>query len=124
MKHFCAVLALVLLTSCAGGFYHPSATARLPCAAEQCQALWAQAQTWLAKNSRYRFQIVNDNVIHTHGPHDGVYDGVAYTLTREPRANGGSMIVITGTCSATVYGCVIDPAPYVNALYHYLHGPQ
>ncbi len=114
--------AIAFLGGCAGSFFQPSATARLPCDGVQCGELWAKAQTWLATNSRYKFQIVNDNVIQTFGPHSGVYDGVAYTLTREPRKSGGSMIVINGTCSATVYGCVIDPAPYVNALYHELGG--
>lgn len=113
-------MAAFLLTGCT--FYKPQSSAWIACEGAQCTELWSAAQVWLAKNSRYRFQIVNDNIIQTHGPHENVFNGVAYTLTRETRGEGKAAIVITGDCYSTIYGCAFDPSPYVNALYYHLGG--
>lgn len=121
MKHVIIFALAAHLAGCAT-FYKPVATARLVCPDPECTTTWAAAQTWLAKNSRYRLQMVNDSVIQTYGPHERVHDAVAYTLTREPAGGGRTMIVISGACHATVYGCVFDPAPLVNALYYDLGG--
>lgn len=114
-----AAACAVTLSGCAA-FYQPNAVASIECTGQRCDQMWARAQTWLVTNGRYRIQTMNDNVIQTFGPHDGVYDAVAYTLTREKAANGASVIRIIGACKGTVYGCVFDPAPYTNLLYQEL----
>lgn len=114
-----ASLAIAALNGCAA-FYQPSAIASIDCTGQRCDQMWARAQTWLVTNGRYRIQTMNDNVIQTFGPHEGVYDAVAYTLTREKGASGSTVIRIIGTCKGTVYGCVFDPAPHTNLLYQEL----
>ncbi|MDO9227145.1 MAG: hypothetical protein Q8M09_12455 [Pseudomonadota bacterium] len=116
MKKRWGVLIVLLLAGC-GTFYRPTATAGVQCDGARCERLWQRAQTWLAVNGRYRIQIINDAVIQTYGPHEGVYDAVAYTLTKHQQPNGKVLISIQGGCHPTLYGCVTDPAPLTNLLY-------
>jgi uncharacterized protein YceK len=114
-----ALAASVLLSGC-GTFYKPTAIATVPCEGQQCNDMWAKAQTWLVTHGRYRIQTVNDHVIQTFGPHENVYDGVAFTLTREKAPDGKTVIQIIGNCAPTVYGCVFSPAPFTNELFEEL----
>jgi hypothetical protein len=115
MMKFAALAAAALVAGCTA--YQPTATAWVRCDGKQCDELWGRAQTWLATNGRYRIQIANDHVIQTYGPHEGVVDAVAYTVTKEKQADGTSKIFIRGHCFQTAYGCMYDPAPYTNALH-------
>lgn len=112
-----ACLTATVLAGC-GTFYKPTAIAGVECEGAKCDLMWQRAQTWLATNGRYRIQIANESVIQTYGPHDGVYDAVAFTVTKEKRPNGQTLIAIRGSCYPTVYGCVFDPAPLTNELYN------
>lgn len=117
MKLFVATgLACITLAGC-GSFHPPTAVTGVECEGSRCDALWQRAQTWLATHGRYRIQIANDSVIQTYGPHDGVFDAVAFTLTKERQVSGKTLIAIRGSCYGTVYGCVIDPVPLTNQLY-------
>lgn len=109
-------LAFGGLNGCAS-FYRPNAVAYIDCEGARCDAMWARAQTWLATNSRYRVQLMHDNVIQTYGPHENVFDGVAYTVTKENQANGKTRIYIRGSCAPTLYGCPFDPSSYTNLLH-------
>lgn len=120
MKRIYKATTIVLLTAMSaacGSFYNPNAVAYVDCEGQQCSAMWSRAQTWLATKARYRVQLMSENVIQTYGPLDSVYDGVAYTVTKEDQGNGKSRIYIRGACSTTIYGCVFDPAPYTNLLH-------
>lgn len=113
------IITAILFTGCAS-FYQPTATARLVCEGPRCDQIWQRAQTWLVTNGRYRIQIVNDNIIQTYGPHENIYNDVAYTLTRTKRADGTTLIEIHGTCHSGTFGCIFDPAPPTNKLYYEL----
>lgn len=116
MKRIFLPVALLLLGGCAT--YKSQATAWVPCTGAECNELWARAQTWLATNSKYRIQLVNDNIIQTYGPIEGEISGVAYTVTKQAQGDGTSKIIITGFCSQIAYGgCMYDPAPWTNLLY-------
>lgn len=114
------VSASLFLSGCAT--FPPSATTWVACDGARCDALWSRSQVWLANNSQYRIQLVNDNIIQTFGPIDGV-GAIAYTVTKEKQTDGKTKIVVRGRCYQTVYGCMIDPAPDTNALYYELLKP-
>lgn len=114
-----AGLCALALAGCAGMFFKPTATARINCAGDQCTDLFQRAQVWIAKNSSYRIQIMNDSIIQTYGPEE-YSDAVAFTVTKEKTANGGQ-IVITGACYGTVYGCSFDPSIQTNQLFFALN---
>lgn len=113
------LLSCTAITGC-GTFYRPSATAWVDCKAEQCNTMWARAQTWLVTNGGYRIQTVNDNIILTYGPHE-YSDRTAFTLTKDRKLDGsGHRITITGRTDSTIYGSVYDPSIETNRLYHEL----
>lgn len=114
-----AALAAATLAGCAT-HYQPSARAGIVCEGARCDRLWQRSQTWLATNSRYRIQIANDAIIQTYGPHEGVYDAVAYTLTKQQNPDGKTLISIYGTCREVVIGCTFDPTEATNRLYYEL----
>lgn len=68
----------------------------------------------MAKNSAYRIQIVNDNILQTYGPASGVASP-AYAITKE-RQGGGAKVIIHAICYDSRLGCMYDPSPYANAL--------
>jgi hypothetical protein len=116
LRKLILIACLSVLSGCT--FYQPTATAYVDCDGSKCDDLWQRAQTWLAKNSIYRIQVMNENIIQTYGPleyRDG--DGVAYTVTKEKQTNGKTRIYIRGQCYGTVYGCVSDPSPFTNLLH-------
>lgn len=109
------------MTACATTLYQPSARATLICTGAQCERIWQRAQTWLATNSRYRIQIANDAIIQTYGPFENDWEYVAYTVTKDSRADGTTTIVIHGTCYRNTFGgCFFDPTPATNKLYYEL----
>ncbi len=112
--------ATVGLSGCAT--YPSSATAYVDCSGEKCEELWARAQAWLATNSRYRIQVVNENIIQTYGPSQGEVNSVAYSLTKTKNQDGSSRIHIYGLCNNGPYGsgCMHDPSPYTNLLFNEL----
>lgn len=113
-------LAGLALSGCASSFYQPTARAVVVCEGARCDRIWQRAQTWLVTNSRYRIQVVNDAIIQTYGPHEYVWDAVAYTLTREPTPNGKTAIAIYGACHGGMVGCAFDPVPPTNRLFYEL----
>lgn len=119
MKKALSIAGMLLLTGC-GSFYKPVATAGVPCKGEQCNRVWTRAQTWIATNSAYRIQLVNDTIIQTYGPHE-YSSSVAWTITKQERpTEGDSLIVLQGICNGTIYGCVFDPSVETNRLYYEL----
>lgn len=122
MKTSIALITIATTLGGCGGFYQPNATAILDCQEPQCGQLWSQAQAWLATNSAFRIQLVNDTVIQTYGPSESDPTSVGYTLTKQLKGDGTGRIVIRSICSTTIYGCVVDPAPEANKLYYHLGG--
>lgn len=113
-------ILLALLTAGCATHYQPSARAGVACEGARCDRIWQRAQTWIATNSRYRIQIANDSLIQTYGPHEGIHDAVAYTVTKDQRPDGQTLIAIYGTCREVVIGCTFDPTGATNRLYYEL----
>lgn len=71
--------------------------------AEQCNALWARAATWIVQNSRWPVQSVTDTVITTAtAPENETF--LHYTATRIPQPGGGQHIRVQVRCP-NPYGC-------------------
>jgi hypothetical protein len=100
--------AAAFLAGCANMADVPPADseARVPltCASKpQCDAYWARAQAWIASHSAYKIQTATDAVIQTHGPIEWKPQ-LAYTVTREPKADGSARILINAGCYSPI-GC-------------------
>lgn len=106
------VIASLLLGGCAT--YTPTTPAWIACEGQRCDELWSRVQVWVAKNSAYRIQITNDNILQTYGPTSGIASP-AYTVTKEKQGSGAK-IIIHAMCFDTGLGCMYDPSPYANAL--------
>lgn len=113
------VAASLLLGGCAT--YKPTSPAWIACEGARCDELWSRVQVWVAKNSAYRIQITNDNILQTYGPTSGIASP-AYTVTKE-KEGSGAKIIIHAICFDTGLGCMYDPSPYANALLSDLKRP-
>lgn len=114
-----AVVASLILGGCAT--YKPISPAWVACDGARCDELWSRVQVWVAKNSSYRIQITNENILQTYGPTSGIASP-AYTVTRE-RQGSGAKIIIHAICFDSGMGCMYDPSPYANALLAELKRP-
>ena len=93
--------------------YAPTATAFVECAGDECAAMWAKVQPWVALNAPFRISVATDLVVQTLGPLESMADAFAYTVTREP-----GRITITTHCARVMWGrCAYDPAPAANLLW-------
>lgn len=106
------VIASLLLGGCST--YKPTSPAWTSCDGARCDELWSRVQVWVAKNSAYRIQITNDNILQTYGPTNNI-DSPAYTITKEKQGSGAK-IIIHAICFDPGFGCMYDPSPYANAL--------
>lgn len=121
MKLKAIAIAAVVAAATGCATYRQTAVATLVCESQAtCDSIWQRAQVWVATNSAYRIQLANNNIIQTYGPHENVHDAVAFTITREPTTSGTTAIRIRGSCHPTIYGCLFDPAPLTNQLFHAL----
>lgn len=65
---------------------------------QQCGIMWARAEQWVEQNTNWRIQIANNSLISTYGPDPDDSPAPAYTVTREPMANGQSRIELSINC--------------------------
>lgn len=72
---------------------------------QECDLYWQRAQVWVSKNSSYRIQVVNDNVLSTYGPAELSDPTPGYSLTRVPNTDGGAAIEIDLQCYIAQFGC-------------------
>lgn len=113
MKRALLATMCVLMAACSTrGQVNPDimqiATTPLTCSnANECNAWWQRAQSWVTDHSTYKVEATTDTLIQTAGP-DGGKRALAYQITRTPNHDGTATIGFAAHCDSSL-GCKPNP---------------
>lgn len=71
-----------------------------------CEAMWSAARNWVTSTCGMKIQNITDSFIETYNDVGG-NGRLACRVTKDPRPEGGYVLIITTGCS-NMFGCVPD----------------